>query len=319
MKWYITVDGGTTNTRMYLMEASKKPVAVDSVKLAMGANACKEDPDGFRCSVKQGIADLLLRNRKTEADITKILASGMITSELGLYPLSHLSVPAGIGELHDGMKETVLSEITSVPFVFIPGVKTMCQTLETADMMRGEETELMGIEPRGRCVYVFPGSHSKMIDTDEQHRIVNFSTMLTGEMIASLAQHTILKNAVDLTLTSVNRDFLLKGFQYCRERGMNEALFKVRILKNIFQCSESEAYSFFLGCVLCPEIECLEKSSAPAVVIGGKSQIRQAMTVLLKQISEKEIICLSDEEVDASTSLGMIRIYEYEGKEPKRC
>ena len=63
----------------------------------------------------------------------------------GLVNLPHITVPAGIDELHNSMEKVVLSEISNIPFCFIRGVKTECSNLEDADMMRGEETEVMGI------------------------------------------------------------------------------------------------------------------------------------------------------------------------------
>ena len=69
----------------------------------------------------------------------------MITSEFGLYNLPHITVPAGIKELYDAMKEVTIPEISEIPFVFIPGVKVTGEGLHKTDMMRGEETELVGL------------------------------------------------------------------------------------------------------------------------------------------------------------------------------
>ena len=312
MSTYITIDGGTSNTRIYLVENQS---ILDTVRLSMGARKGMENANALKDAVKAGILEILSRNNMQEEQITRILASGMITSEFGLCNVPHITVPAGIEELHSNMKEICLSNISPIPFVFIPGVKTRCETLETADIMRGEETELMGLAQTGRCAYVLPGSHSKIIYTDNRNRIIDFSTMLTGEMIASISQHTILSDAVRLDIATIDSDFLLKGFRYCQKRGINEALFKVRILKNIFQRTSEEIYSFFLGVVLCQEIELLEKSPVDTIILGGREQIRNAMATILKQTSNKEIICLNNKEVELSTSLGMVRIYEQKGKE----
>ena len=54
------------------------------------------------------------------------------------------------------MEKVVLSEITEIPFVFIRGVKTFSESFEDTDIMRGEETEIMGIisEKYGKCIYI---------------------------------------------------------------------------------------------------------------------------------------------------------------------
>ena len=107
--------------------------------------------------------------------------------------------------------------------VIVPGVKTEGETIADADMMRGEETELIGLTEHleSAAVYVLPGSHSKLIHVDGAGRIVDFSTMLTGEMIAALSQNTILKDAVYLAGTRLDESWdtlyiLSKPQRQCR-------------------------------------------------------------------------------------------------------
>lgn len=309
MSIYITIDGGTTNTRISLVEDKK---IIDRVKLNVGARAGIGDCNILKNEIRNGIKEIIRTNNLDESKIARILASGMITSEFGLCNLEHINTPAGIFELHESMHETVLKDVSDIPFVFIRGVKMMSDSFENTDIMRGEETELMGIinEGYGKCIYVLPGSHSKIIKTDEMGRIAEFSTMLTGEMIASLSEYTILKDAVNLKESNLDEEFLLKGYDFCKKEGINKALFKTRILKNTFKCEMNKTYSFFVGTILCGEIEQIVRSDVKTVVIGGKSQIKNAMAVILKNRDDKEIICLEEDVVEFSTVLGAVRIFE---------
>lgn len=309
MSRYITIDGGTTNTRIILVEKRK---IIDSIKLNVGAKAGIDNSDLLKNEIKNAIETVLERNCLSNNDIIRILASGMITSEFGLCNLEHIKAPAGICELHSSMKEITLEEISDIPFVFIRGVKTDSDSFEHFDMMRGEETELMGIvDPSyGKCIYILPGSHSKIIRTGADGEILEFTTMLTGEMIASLSQHTILKDAVDLSSSEIDSEYLLRGYDFCKEEGINKSLFKVRILKNAFGCDKNKVYSFFIGTVLCSEIDQIIKSDAETVVLGGKAQIKSAMAEILRSRDTKKIISLDKDEVDLSTALGAIKIYE---------
>lgn len=311
MSTYITIDGGTTSTRVRIL---KNREIIDSVKLDIGVRSAVENRKKYSSSIKSVIDELISRNKHEK--IERILASGMITSEFGLCNLPHIKIPAGIFEFHESMYETTISEISDIPFVFFRGVKNECNNIDEFDMMRGEETELVGImnDEYGECIYVLPGSHSKIIKTDAQGRIISFSTMLTGEMIASLSQGTILKDAVDLTVSNINSEYLLKGYEYAETFGLNKALFKVRILKNIFQCSKEEIYSFFMGIILCDEILIILNDEAKTVVLGGRTQIKKAMAAILKEKSKKNIVLISDKSVEYSTSLGMIKIYENDAK-----
>ena len=316
MKNYITIDGGTTNTRICLVSDG---VIIDTVKLSVGARAGIDSGDLLKMKIKDGITELLNQNNFSKDDIIKILASGMITSEFGLCNLPHIKTPAGIAELNSSMFETNLSEISQIPFVFIRGVKSGVDNEDSLwenDMMRGEETELAGIVTleniSSDCLFVLPGSHSKLIETDMQGRITAFSTMLTGEMIAALSQNTILKDAVDLSIENADEEYLIKGFEYCSEYGINDALFKARVLKNRFGLGAEKIYSFFLGTVLCSEIKRIIGSEIGTVAIGGKRQIKEATVCILKKVSDKKIILISDKTVEYSTSIGMIKIYEYD-------
>lgn len=313
-KIYITVDGGTTNTRISLVQSGK---ITDTLKYGVGAGKGIEDKNILARTVREGISEILARGGLKESDVCRVLASGMITSELGIYRLDHTTLPVGIKELSEAKAEVRLPEISDIPFVFMRGVKTGDKELRGSDMMRGEETELMGIMKAsdGACVYILPGSHSKIISTDESGRITDFSTMMTGEMIASLWSGTILRDAFDLKKASLDRKYLLEGFDFCRENGINRALFKVRVLKNLFRATEDEAYSFFIGAVLCGEIIEVVKLSPRKVVVGGKKQIKDATCEILGKITDCEIARVPDEIADTAASVGMVRIFEYDAAE----
>ena len=114
MRNYITIDGGTSNTRVSLI---RNGVKCNTVKLSLGARAGIDQRGAITAAVREAIADLLQQNALTEHDIHRVLAAGMITSEFGLYHLPHIETPAGIAELHDTMQEVVLPHITTIPFV----------------------------------------------------------------------------------------------------------------------------------------------------------------------------------------------------------
>lgn len=310
MKNYITIDGGTTTTRVSLV--CDKAVR-QTVKLNVGARKSMDGGADYRGEIKRAIETVMSDNGLVSSDITRILASGMITSEFGLCNLPHITVPAGMAELHDNMHEIILADISDIPFVFVRGVKSVSENISETDMMRGEETELCGLmsEDDGECMYILPGSHSKLILTDDKGRISRFSTMLTGEMIYALSQSTILKDAVDLSISETDEVYLLMGDEYCREHGINEALFKTRILKNLFGATAVQCYSFFLGVVLSNELSAIRKSDIKKVMIGGKAQIKAAMAKILAETSDKEIVCADEGLVDASTAMGLVKIYEY--------
>ncbi len=304
---YITIDGGTTNTRVNVV-CDRTTVATK--KLGIGSGS--KDTEALKNAIQAAIAALLSENHLLEADIECILASGMITSEYGLCDLPHVSLPVNTEKLHNAMHKTVIEEVSSIPFVFIRGVKKEGADLDRVDVMRGEETELVGMlkSDIGACLYVLPGSHSKHISVDACGSVIDLRTMMTGELFAAVIQHTILRHAADFEHNEIDEAALLNGYAYAKKRGVNEALFKTRILSTMFGGTKEQCYSFLLGCVLCDEVEAILKASEKTVVLGGQKQFRTALALLLLQNSDKRIITLTDAEVERSTALGAIRIFE---------
>ena len=308
MKRYITLDGGTTNTKISVVSGGE---IIDTVKAVSSSERAV-----YFAAVRCAIAELLARNSLCEADICRIIASGtMATSELGLYPCDHLFTPVGIEALKRGSVEVRIPEVSTIPFVIVRGVKTACETILDADMMRGEEAEIMGLLTDGGedCAFMLMGSHTKIVRV-EDGRIVDISTMLTGEIIAAISGDTILKHAFSVKDCALDTEYIKKGYEYRAERGEGEAYFKVRVLRNILGATESEAYSFFLGVALFGEVEHTKRLGVKKVIVGGNRYLKDAVCLLLEAFTDAEVVCLTDEEVNASVPLGLVRIFEFEEK-----
>ena len=133
MAIYITVDGGTTNTRIYLVREGQ---ITDSQKLSVGA---RNGSDALKAELKSGISEILGRNSLKPDNIDRILASGMITSEYGLLALDHALLPAGPRELQRAMHSAAFEDISPIPWSFVRGVKSLGDGLCDCDVMRGRK------------------------------------------------------------------------------------------------------------------------------------------------------------------------------------
>lgn len=297
MSKYITIDGGTTNTRLSFVENG---IILKTLKLACGARSSMNG-ESLSDQVRKAIDALTSQYSEPEC----ILAAGMITSEYGLCTVPHIPAPAGVQELHRNMHRVNLAEVSPIPFCFIPGVRT-----ET-DMMRGEETELMGLSPQGECTYVLPGSHSKIVQTDVLGRITEFCTCMTGEMAAALSCHTILKDAVNLS-GGFCEAALLEGYQSAKELGINRALFQTRLRKTRLQQEERAVTGFFLGCILQAEADTIVQTAGHSIVIAGQKDLKHALCCLLPALTDRQITEISGEDAETASVRGMLRIYESE-------
>ena len=135
--------------------------------------------------------------------------------------------------------------------------------------------------------------------------------MLTGELMAAVAHNTILRDALDIRIDDIDEAWLLRGYEYARDRAINEALFKVRVLKNQLGVGLVERNSFFFGVILQGEIDRIVEYGAECILIGGRASFRIPMTSLLHHLTDTQIIPIEDDQADSAASIGMIRVYEF--------
>ncbi len=299
---YICIDGGTTNTRITLVSGGR---VIDAERCNIGSGKGGNNAP-LKRAVKSGIEHIIERRG---AAPKAVIASGMITSGGGLCEIPHISAPAGLKELHNAIAVRHIPEICDIPFAFIPGVKTVSETLENADIMRGEETELMGLDiDISDSLVLLPGSHSKCISVSKDGGINEFHTFLTGEMLYAISNATILSRTVDLSVAA-DKEYLIMGYKYCKKHGINEALFKTRILDMLFSCTPAQRMGFFTGVILYGEISRIIKFSQKRVIIAGKRELKYSMAHLLEHFSQKEVICVSDTAANNAPALGAVKIY----------
>lgn len=306
MKRYITIDGGTTNTRVYLVENC---AIRDKRKITIGSGSASAK-ERLAPEIKRAIDELLHKNGLKEKDIHRILASGMITSELGLYTVAHSIAPIGIDGVRKDSREVMLPEISSIPFFFISGIKTVGDSPLDTNMMRGEETELFGIMDGGETIYILPGSHNKIIKVDTGGKVTDFMSTITGELIAALIKDTILSVSVDISSDEPSEEGVIDGYLYAEKHGINEALLKPRALKVAGEVDNAYIYGFLMGAVLSGEIAPMLKMQERRVIIGGRKEIKEPLAVLLRRFSDKEITVLDEAAVEASAVRGAIKVFE---------
>ena len=117
-----------------------------------------------------------------------IMASGMITSRQGWVELPYVACPAGLQSIAAAVHLHTSKHGRKI--YFVPGIST--RGLDGApDVIRGEETQVLGASEGGNEHFVTPGTHSKWI-TVKDREITGFSSYMTGEVFALLKTHSIL-------------------------------------------------------------------------------------------------------------------------------
>src|SRR5438046_976830 len=146
MRWadgFIAVDWGTTNRRAYRIDAAGR--CVDEL----------EDDKGVLSIESGGFPATVAEIRQRLGDLPLLLA-GMIGSNRGWVEAPYVPCPAAIEDLARALVWPSERE------AIVPGVSYVGE--ERADVMRGEEVQLLGALAAGLipwdCLVCHPGTHN---------------------------------------------------------------------------------------------------------------------------------------------------------------
>lgn len=282
----LSIDGGTTNTRLVLVRDGE---ILAAEKCGLGARNAVLD-------ASLSYADVLTEKLRAFLAKTQIMpqlavVSGMICSEAGLAVTPYIQPPASADKLAEHATKFTLPKLSELPLWLVPGMRTVGRADDPTetDIMRGEETELLGlcgkIGDMSRAVIFLPGSHLKTVFLNADGVAVDFRTSLSGELLRAVAENTILREKLMGVYPKMpDRDRLLAGCTCAAERGVNEALFKVRIRQKFCTDTSEQLFSFLLGAVLCADVERLRKDGrGRRVLVGGSDPLRFAYAFLLRE------------------------------------
>jgi len=294
----VTIDAGTTNTRSSLWTDGKLAAQVQ-VEVGVRDNAIAGNKYALKQAVRDTIAGVLAQAGVEAGQVSLALASGMITSALGLLEVSHVPAPAGIEQLAQGMVQLQMPEVFLQPLWLVPGVRNQTgsvglHNVEAMDMMRGEESEVIGLLDRlqltGRAMLIMPGSHTKLVSVDEQGRIAGCATTLAGELLQAITQHTLISQTLEAGFAhELVPQMVLAGAAAAQKTGLARACFSVRTLGQFTDVERNERANFLLGAVLSGDLLALKNSSAiqmrpdTSIVITGKPMLRQALALLIEE------------------------------------
>jgi len=176
---FLAIDWGTTNRRVYAVDADGMIVATE-----------RDDRGVLAIAPGQFAAELA--GIRTRFGDRPVLCAGMVGSVRGWVEVPYLPCPADLGALARAL-HWVEPGVAIVPGLSIvdhgPG------DAKRGDVMRGEEVQLLGSVPAGLAppdaLLCQPGTHCKWAWMADG-RVDRFRTTITGEMFALLRGHSLL-------------------------------------------------------------------------------------------------------------------------------
>lgn len=238
---FLAVDWGTTNRRVFLIEGGQ---IARSTRDGKGVTAV-EDFTREAEAIRAAFGDLPL------------LMAGMVGSNIGWRVAPYVAAPAGTAELAANL--LWIDGRTAI----VPGVSTTAP----ADVMRGEEVQLLGAVEAGLApgdaLLVQPGTHCKWV-TMVDGRIAGFTTAMTGELFALLRAHGLL--AAQIGGEVVLGAAFLDGVEEGRKRDLAASLFGIRAAKLLGERDDGDAASFASGLLIGSDVAARLEASGHEVV-----------------------------------------------------
>lgn len=181
----IGINWGSSNFRAFLIDASG------------ATQALVERPAGIAALDRSQMQALVEEIAGRWPEARRIYACGMVGSNIGWSDAGYLDCPATPSALARQLHHVRVGE---VPVAIVPGLACRRPGDNAPDIMRGEETELLGLIDAGRVprqgLVALPGTHSKWIALRDG-AVKEFLTAMSGEIFDRLTAAGLLASVVE--------------------------------------------------------------------------------------------------------------------------
>lgn len=269
----------------------------------------------FRTRLQQQLTRLA---NKLALDIrgVPIVISGMASSSIGMDEVPYANLPFPT----DGSQASIKWLPKQVEFphdiILIGGIQS------PHDVMRGEETQLIGLlallDAQGvtvdESILIFPGTHSKHVFV-KHGRVTNFQTFMTGELFSLMANHSILKDSLTLTGLDLFADHEASAFrlgiQEARSSSLLNSLFRVRTNQLFERLSKPQNAFFLSGLLIGTELQTLLAQPTWKLILCSDNPLFDLYTVALQELhlSDRVTPC-SAGLLDKATLVGQVKIMQ---------
>lgn len=305
--YFLSCDWGTSSFRLHLAERETGAIlsgisnAEGTIKIYDKWSRTQGTVDKiayYKAFLEQQISDL---NKKVEDNLNKlpIVISGMASSSIGMKELPYSNLPLKLNQPNIHVETFKATDDFMHDIFLISGVRS------ESDVMRGEESELVGIfESTGIAngLYILAGTHSKHVYV-ENKRVIGFRTYMTGELFNLLLSKSILSNSIqENTETSPGPSFR-EGVSTSLDENILRTLFSIRANDVLNQSNRADNYDYLSGLLIGSELRDIHHISPEKIVLAGNENLRKYYAEAL-DILELSHIEITAQNSFSSTSLG---------------
>jgi 2-dehydro-3-deoxygalactonokinase len=284
----IAVNWGTSNFRAYKLDAQGRVEAEKS----SGRGAVSVPTGGFQDALMAEVLEWM------DMSDNRILMCGMVGARRGWKEAPYIQVPATFDQVVQGV---IKLDVDGMDARIVPGL-IGTDSNGVPDVMRGEETEILGCatEVGSNVHFCLPGTHTKWVRT-EDGRIGSFSTSMTGDLFKAIREGTILRSCTQHEPNDENA-FLLGVSRAGQDGDLGHQLFGVRTLVLTGKMSDTSASSYLSGLLIGNEVRNMTRMEDNVHLIG------EAALCALYQKAMREIGINSSIEPEGAALRGILRI-----------
>lgn len=323
----LSCDWGTSCFRLRLVNIYHSQV-IDEIRSDKGAAAMHRRWEAGKkqddISIEQFYLQELQQNiqslsAKASHDLqhTPVVISGMASSAIGMRELPYASLPFAL----DGSDSHVVcigpTQACSNKIYLISGISSQ------RDVMRGEETQMVGLASLHKAVYetenavcILPGTHSKHIRLHKRS-ITDFRTYMTGELFHIMTHHSILKDAVSGDglsddLSKAQADAFCEGIHDAKRSNLLHDLFSVRINQLFRLLRKEENFCYLSGLLIGTELSDIQEDTGPVILCSGSNVYAFYKLALQEMKKTGQAIFIEASIMDEVVVKGHIQILQHQ-------
>lgn len=330
---FAVIDSGTTTTRIYIINDDHTIVASGRKQIGVRDTSIT----GSRDTLRNGIADLffeiLSENNIDQGHIIFAIASGMITSEIGLIEIPHLVAPVSLADLSEHIQVVTDPEVLSLgcPIYFVRGVRNNYSSsatihdLRQIDFMRGEEVQCVGImetrEISYPCTIVALSSHTKAIYINHERQIAASNTTISGQFYQALISSTNIGKSITKTegedCGGYSYEEIVDIAKDCvKNAGLGRTCLMTRFMQVLLKTNSTERQLFIGAAIAADDMKAFCEMEAQGMgtdtyILYGQQERCELYTYMLKQEfgqSLKIESIYNMDEIDELTVKGIIKV-----------
>lgn len=311
---FLSCDWGTSSFRLRRVEADPFRVTAE-IRSEEGVSAVRdriereglERDAAFRSVLQRRIEDLF-RGSPEVAPPGAVFVSGMAGSSIGWRELRYAVTPFPL----DGSTvpweelEPLVAAGARHRVILLSGLRT------DSDVLRGEETEVMGVLAdakharfRRGSLLVLPGTHSKHVLV-EDGAIAGFRTFMTGEVFSVLSSSSILRHSI-CAGAPLDEEAFQHGVVAARDRGLLGSLFSVRTNQLLHGMKPASNAWYLSGLLTGSEVlDAAERApaGAPIVLCAGRTLSRSYALSFEALGFSCRLTVIPQDEVEAASARG---------------